>query len=451
MAEHHCETTTETPMELQSFQKAITFPLLYLSYVVCYLCRKNYSTFLRSLVSENALKGIDPAVFGSVLELTYGSGKLIAGPFVDSNDAPKLILVCTLILSGLINICLFQEINVPGLPFDWMMVDVALWGMNGFTQAFAWPALSAIFMEVYQESGMKATLYSILGTSQNFGSGMTPVLLSYFIETYDDWKLATRLPGLIALVTAAMLFLGLPNSAPAKKKTQKKNENGARHFGKIMMNLVTNRDVMLLSFGYLFLTVIRVTFNDWTFVFIEALYAVDVSASKTFLGSLELGGFIGGLSVGLVSDAMFGGRRAPLMASYSFALAAVVFAVFNVEWLMSLVVWSGSEVAFLNGLYFCFGFLTFSPHILVGLLARELFLQAPNTAGSFSKSISQFGGVLAGYPLSQALNAIKYFGTRPDSQSAWNLLGYGFILCALCASALFFLVSEAKPEKRKTA
>ena len=71
----------------------------------------------------------------------------------------------------------------------------------------------------------------------------------------------------------------------------------------------------------------------------------------------------------------------------------------------SAAVWGIFNAAFfgrfaLSAFYFVFGFGTFGPHVLVGLMARELFPAAPSTAGSFAKSLAQIGGSLAGVPVS---------------------------------------------------
>lgn len=79
---------------------------------------------------------------------------------------------------------------------------------------------------------------------------------------------------------------------------------------------------------------------------------------------------------------------------FTLAVAPIVAAI---SW---LPLQQGMERPVLTALYFVFGFASFGPHMLVGLTAREVFPQAQATAGSFTKSIAQVGGTMAGYPLS---------------------------------------------------
>ena len=64
----------------------------------------------------------------------------------------------------------------------------------------------------------------------------------------------------------------------------------------------------------------------------------------------------------------------------------------------------------LISVYFLIGFTSFGPHMLVGLMSREVFPKAPATAGSFTKGIAQLGGIFAGYPTSLLVNHYNWDG-----------------------------------------
>ena len=52
-----------------------------------------------------------------------------------------------------------------------------LWGINGFAQAFGWPALAKIFINWFPDPSERGKLYSLLSTNQNVGSVLIPLVL----------------------------------------------------------------------------------------------------------------------------------------------------------------------------------------------------------------------------------------------------------------------------------
>lgn len=127
------------------------------------------------------------STFGSALELSYGVGKLIAGPLVDSSSSPSFVLTASLAFSSVCNLALFSS----GIYY----VDLALWSTSGFVQSVAWPALAIIFLNWYKDSPKRGTMYSILSTSQNVGTGSIPIILTPIVSTYG-WRASTIFPGM---------------------------------------------------------------------------------------------------------------------------------------------------------------------------------------------------------------------------------------------------------------
>jgi len=135
---------------------------------------------------------------------------------------------------------------------------------------------------------------------------------------------------------------------------------------------------------------------------------------------------MGGLIAGAVSDFVFGGRRAPVMALSAVALA-VLLGILSCAFVSSEKLSDGAEggpwlspcAAFvqrvgasiwtrpfvtLPALYGGIGALAFVTHVLNGLVTRELAPPgAGSTAGGFNKSIAQLGAACAGYPVGLAV------------------------------------------------
>lgn len=284
-----------------------SFLLIYVSYVLFYLNRKNYAFWLNELVREGRRKE-DVSVFGSVMELSYGVGKLAAGPLVDSTS-PSTVLAGTLGLAATCNLLMFST--------GWMSVDVALWGANGFVQSAAWPALAAIFMNWFKESPNRGIWYSVLSTNQNLGSALIPVVLTPLVGAYG-WRAATAGPGVIGLGFACVLLLFLSDGPLAESAASTASPMGAASSNPSarappaddwrakLRQMASSSSLLSLGVGYACLQMIRVGIQDWTLVFLQESRGVSMQVARDCLVALEIGGFVGGVSAGAVSDRIFG-------------------------------------------------------------------------------------------------------------------------------------------------
>lgn len=422
------------------------FALLYVSYVAAYLCKKNYSFWLNGLVSRREMDQTRAAVFGSTMELAYGAGKLAAGPLAD-NLPPKAVLLVSLAVAAVANGLMFTS----GVFY----ADVGLWALNGFAQSFAWPALALVFFNWFGDSPARATLYSLLSTNQNVGSALTPVVLTPLVSHFG-WRAALWGPAVAGLATVFSLLVFLRESprvavsptastsastatststsptptTPAKKKTP---------WSETVVRMLTSPDIWFLGAGYAFLTAVRVAVSDWSLVFLtsSSFLGLPSSVARDCLVSLETGGFVGGLAAGAVSDGVFRGRRGPVM---------VIFAGFVACPAVALIFLQTKETAsyvVLNAAFAALGFGSFGPHVLVGLIARELFPEAPSTAGSFAKSLAQVGGSLAGVPVSLLAE-----------RAGWKAVGSALTACmglsAVCFAPLMRFQGDAAKAKAKS-
>lgn len=401
----------------------VAFASLYASYVAAYIAKKNYGYWLNQILERGDLTITQAAVFGSTMELAYGAGKLAAGPVAD-NAPPKALLLASLTAAALANAGMFAT----GV----YAVDVALWGVNGFAQAFAWPALAIVFFNWFGTSPVRGTLYSVLSTNQNVGSAVTPILLTPLVAAFG-WRAALWAPALIGLATVLGLVVLLderprvsaPAAAPSATtpaKTASQPQPDPSNWTATVRRMLTSPDIWFLGAGYSFVTLVRVAVSDWALVFVTSkdFLGLPAETARDCLVALEVGGFVGGLAAGAVSDAAFRGRRGPVMVLFSGLIASpAVFAVFL----------GPRDPLILRAAFAALGFGAFGPHVLVGLVARELFPEAPSTAGSFAKSLAQVGGSLAGVPVS-------VLAQRAGWESVGAALTAAMVAAALCFAPL---------------
>lgn len=403
---------------------ALAFGLLYATYVVAYFCRRNYGFFLNGILQRGDLDSTSAAVFGSTMEIAYGVGKLVAGPVCD-NFRPKPLLILSLLVAATCNALMFQ--------FGLYYLDVALWGANGIAQAFIWPAMALIFFNWFGQSKARGTLYAVLSTNQNLGSALTPVLLTPLVSEFG-WRVALWGPALAGASFCLVLLVLLRESPSAAKKEEeekpaaKKEEDGG--YVQAVKQMLREREIWCLGLAYALLTLVRVGMADWGLVILrEHLQLGSEYRARDCLVALEVGGFAGGLAAGVVSDSVFRGNRVIVMVLFTLlASAPGVFMVFSLT-------------QYTEAAYLLFGFGSFGPHVLVGLLAREMFPRASSTAGTFAKSLAQVGGAIAGVPISLL-----------STQYGWGAVGMVWTACLVASSAVFavlLLPSRAAEAKSK--
>ena len=88
------------------------FLLMYLTYVVYYFLRSNYSVWLKALVQEEGLSMSESGQFASAFETLCGFSKLFGGILVDLFDPSVVVAVCSLVC-GVVNLLMFRfgELN----------------------------------------------------------------------------------------------------------------------------------------------------------------------------------------------------------------------------------------------------------------------------------------------------------------------------------------------------
>lgn len=101
-------------------------------YFTSYLTRHNYGAIITELVNATDITREQAGAVSTALFFTYGIGQLISG-FIGDRIPPRRLIVIGMLSTAFCNLLmpLFPE---PGLM-------IALWALNGFSQALFWPPL----------------------------------------------------------------------------------------------------------------------------------------------------------------------------------------------------------------------------------------------------------------------------------------------------------------------
>jgi|SaaInlStandDraft_5_1057022.scaffolds.fasta_scaffold03810_6 MFS transporter, OPA family, sugar phosphate sensor protein UhpC len=389
---------------------------MFLGYSCFYMSRKSFTFVMPFIADDLGFSKTDLGAIATILYITYGISKLLSGVLADKSN-PRYFMAFGLIITGILNITFGFCSSV--------LVFGIIWGLNGIFQAWGWPAITKI-LTYWFEKKKRGTWWSVCNTAHNIGGGLLP-LFSVFLAATFNWRLALFVPGIISIIMGFVLIhrlrdipqsLGLP---AVEDKLADNSETSVDISIKdiLFKQVLSNHSIWLLAGSYFAIYVIRMALGDWgMFFFIE-----EKNYSPTLAGSailwFEVGGFIGVLSGGWVSDRIFKGNRLPYCFFCFLSIILGVSALWYNPFSMP-----GIDFIYMTLL----GFLVFGPQMLVGLAASEnVDKRAAATANGFVGLFAYIGAACAGMPLGMIIDR-------------WHWQGFFYTLLASTIIGVLFIL-----------
>ncbi|MCH9630527.1 MAG: Membrane sensor protein UhpC [Chlamydiia bacterium] len=365
------------------------FYSMYIGYAFFYFTRKSFTFAMPSLITELGMTKTELGVLGSLLYISYGVSKFVSGVLSDKSN-PRFVMAIGLLLTGIFNICfgLSNSVWLFGL----------FWCLNGWFQGWGWPPCARLLTHWYSQKE-RGTWWGFWNSSHNIGGALIPIIVAYAISMFGSWRFGMWLPGIMSIVAALFLFnrlrdtpqsLGLPsiekfkNDYPSNDKAESEEELSVKEL--LVKYILKNKFMWLLAISYFFIYIIRTAINDWGLMYLKEVKQLSIIQAGYCIGAFEIGGILGSLAAGWVSDKIFAGRRGPINLLFTFGS------------LLSLGVMWMSEVNMfaiqLISMSFI-GFFIFGPQMLIGMAAAELsHKKAAGTATGFVGWIAYFGATI---------------------------------------------------------
>lgn len=378
----------------------------FIGYAITYFCRKNISIALPSIGKDLVLTNAQLGMFGSALYITYGIGRFVNGVFADKSN-PRYFMSMGLILSAFMNVFFGLSSSL------WFLT--LFWGLNGWFQSMCFPPISKLLANWYSVSE-RATKWAIWHISHQIGAFIIAIIAGFLIEKYG-WRSSFFVPAAICFVTAFFIYnrlrdtpptLGLPNIA------EYHNDFELDHNGHIVDDshetirytlfhrVLNNKHIWLVALMTLLIYILRCGIFDWATKFLVEAKGSSVAKAGIVVSMLELVGILGPLAAGLITDKLWGGKRAPWCA-ISFLLTLVGLAVFY-------FVPAGHPYIDAAGLAIV-GFFVYGPQFLQGPFAADLASRkAAATANGVTGSFGYIGATLSGVVTGLFLDAYGWAG-----------------------------------------
>lgn len=399
-----------------------------LGYAVYYFTRLSFTYVGLSMRTDLGLSMVQLGAISSLFPLAYMNSKFISGILSDLLGSPVLIFSVGLILTGLLNVAFAMGSTVP-----WF---TAIWVLNGLFQGCGATPCNKMLVNWFPAES-RGKWWSGWNASHNIGGFAIPLLAGGLAAAYS-WRWGMIVPGFIAVGVGITAFftmkdspekLGLP-SAEDHGAQQRNNGAGtgaaaakaaepAEELSKdetntpVLKLLLGNRFLWCMAAMHFFIYFIRQGVLNWAHFYIMDNFGVPAVEATARVSGFELGGLLGCIASGQVSDWLISrypargaaGLRTQVMAYYSLLAAVAVTGL----WLLP-------PAAALQWLCMAlFGFAIYGPQTLITMTGVETVpKRAAATAGGLLAYPAQLGSMCAGLPFAILVQEYGWSGFFPS-------------------------------------
>lgn len=397
----------------------------------CYYLTRNSLTYTAPVMVADPKLAMDITQIGamtSIFPIAYGMSKFISG-VLGARFSPSVLLAGGLMATALINIAFGFGTSLAWFCF--------FWALNGTLQGVGGPCCARI-LTTWFASKERGTYWGMWNIAHNLGGFAAPLVAGGFAKSMG-WKWGMWAPGIIGLVVGCFVLfackdkpedLGFPPVEPAAEKPKAAGEAKPKPnvLKQLLNNVLKNPFIWGMALTYFFIYIVRQGVTSWfVFYLIKEKGVSDAAQAAVRVSGLELGGLVGSLIAGRVSDMMINssggkggavGKRVQVVMAYTVGIALALLS-------FQCVPASAAALQWLN--VFMIGFFLYGPQMLIGLCGAELV--GPDSVGAsegFLGWIAYLGAANAGIPLSII---VKEYG--------WP--AYFNTLIGACALALLLL------------
>jgi OPA family sugar phosphate sensor protein UhpC-like MFS transporter len=385
------------------------FGITWLVYASYYLTRQSFG------VAKVALEN-DPAValtreqlglVDSVFLAIYSLGQFVFGPLVDRFGS-RLILLLGMLLSALA--ALGSGFSRVAAAF------IAFAVIQGIAQATGWTANSKV-MSAWFSLWERGRVLGWWCTHYTVGAAVASPFAGWLMDVYGHttekngvptlvpfWPAAFWGPAAVLVGVTLLMWLlirnrpedvGLPPIEQYHGEPQSLIENeqpaaiAPEGSWKLISEVISSPSIWMLAIAYFPVKLARYSFYFWGPKYVEESLGTAAFTSAMTAAWMPIGGMVGVIVSGYVSDKMFASRRAPVII-ISLLLTAAVMLLGQVQiqsiWLM-------------RAFFFFVGVFLYGPDSMLSATAAIDFgtKRGAGAATGFVNGIGSFGAVLGGY------------------------------------------------------
>ena len=376
----------------------IAFAVTWLAYATYYLGRKGFAVSKVRIAAELGLSKGTLATIDTGYLAAYACGQFVNGALGDRLGARRLVALG--MWGSALACAVFGSTPLVAVMF-------AAFACNGFFQSTGWPGTTKGMSE-WTAPGRRGAVMGLWCTCYQAG-GVLAIAACTYLLGHHGWRSAFRVPAIAIAVVGLVVFVFLrpgPYRSPAPTASASRQAQWA---------LLRQPAIWSYGLSYFFIKLIRYSFLFWLPYYLTTAVGFGELKAGYLSTSFEVGGTLGAVAIGLVSDRLPRWSRAGVAAVSLVGLAAALLVY---AWL------APRQAAVQFGLVALIGFLLVGPDsLLSGAAAQEAGgPDAAALAAGFVNGVGSVGALLQGW-------------VTVGIQSAWgwSALFYVFVGLALLA------------------
>jgi sugar phosphate permease len=384
------------------------FGLSWLAYATYYLGRKGFSVSKASIQDE---LGLDPSALGAIdtaYLAAYMVGQFASG-WLGDRIGPRRLIGFGMIGSALA--CATFGLGTAFLPL------FAAFMVNGLLQATGWPGTTKV-MAAWTTKRERGAVMGAWSTCYQVGGIVATALATRAMVAWG-WRYALFVPAAALAVVGLVELIFLPEKPPTPLEPDAAPDEANEDAALREERRRVLRSPLLWSYGasYFSIKLIRYSLLFWTGYYFEKVLHFDNGTANYLSTSFEIGGVLGAIALGALSDRLPRVPRATLSFT-SLVLLAVALLGFRALGNVGAVPLFAAMALV--------GALLFGPDALMsGAATQDLGgTRAVSTATGFVNGVGSMGAILQAYV---TVEVSKRFG--------WGAVFAVFVGFALLAAA----------------
>jgi sugar phosphate permease len=394
----------EHELRQQLGARILVFALTWTAYAAYYFGRKGFPVVKSTLqdrfgLSVGMLGWIDTGYLAA-----YAVGQFLSGIVGDRIGSRRLIGLGML---GVAAACAAFGLSSAAWIFFILFI------VNGLFQSSGWPG-TVKAMGAWFTAKERGTVMGVWSTCYQAG-GLAATAVATFLFIRYGWRWAFIGPAIFIAIVGIVNLLLLPERRGATRSTGTNAEATA--------NVETNNNVLhspvlwSLSAAYFCIKLIRYSILFWLPYYLNKVLGYSKSQAGYQSISFEVGGIIGSIAIGYISDRYFPGRRRYVASVVAAALAVALLLYTRLAPISVLLNFVGMALV---------GFCLFGPDTLIsGAAAQDL---------GGKHDVAKAAGFINGFGSTGAVFQGLVTSGMSTSRFGWNGLFYLFVALSLVSS-----------------
>ncbi|WP_223158801.1 MFS transporter, partial [Wolbachia endosymbiont of Pentalonia nigronervosa] len=270
--------------------------LFFFGYVLLYLSRQSIPIALPLLTDAGHTNHVKLSYFFACFSFFYGVSKFVNGIVMDFKNNPLFMFGLCNVVTGLLTIGIVLSYNNLTLLLSTLI-------LLAWAQGIGWPAITK-FMVTNSSISSIASLWGVMSASQQLGSCITLVVLPSIIKMYGA-KSAFLYSGLLCLLFGIYIIL---------KAYCKENTNFTTYYKvqKSQIDIKMTSSIWFLCGATFCAYIIKMGIFFWFPIILKDKLQISLVQSSLITGVYDLGGILGTLITGRISDIYFFQNRSLL-------------------------------------------------------------------------------------------------------------------------------------------